>query len=325
MDKDFKPCFNYIRNIEVKESVGNYTVTIKPVGFSHLYNRNLANGTHIHNCYELSVVTCGTGEFIRDGTIYQIKEGDILIEDPGIPHEIRLHSKPDNICSEKLYYAFFLVHIYMTSGNTGFPETSEADMIRSFLCKHLFIKTAQNYIINYLNFMDSYSRECGDNSYGLYNTVKNMVFECLSVLANGKKQLYTVSTPTQTIIDNAISYIIRNLHKRIYIKDIAQNSFTSERNLQLLFRKHLNKSIVEYISIRKIATAESYLKMNYKVSDTCLLVGINDPAQFSRVFKKYMGISPKKYQLLGNTSGMVNGANYFIREKISGLLLSQKK
>lgn len=33
-----------------------------------------------------------------------------------------------------------------------------------------------------------------------------------------------------------------------------------------------------------------------KIQDVCICVGIEDPNYYSRLFKKYMGISPREYQ-----------------------------
>lgn len=63
-----------------------------------------------------------------------------------------------------------------------------------------------------------------------------------------------------------------------------------------MFSKYLNLTPKQYINSRKINLAKVYLKMNYKVSDVSSLVGINDISQFSRLFKKHCGISPKSFQ-----------------------------
>lgn len=62
-----------------------------------------------------------------------------------------------------------------------------------------------------------------------------------------------------------------------------------------------------YISKRKISAAKIMLKSNHTISEVALGLGFSDSSHFSRVFKKYVGASPKQYQLglvdnLNNTS-----------------------
>ncbi|BDP75026.1 hypothetical protein EfmAA96_28110 [Enterococcus faecium] len=56
-------------------------------------------------------------------------------------------------------------------------------------------------------------------------------------------------------------------------------------------------TIYNYISKRKISTAKIMLKSNHTISEVSLGLGFSDSSHFSRVFKKYAGVSPKQYQL----------------------------
>ncbi|HFP8209780.1 TPA: AraC family transcriptional regulator, partial [Enterococcus faecium] len=46
------------------------------------------------------------------------------------------------------------------------------------------------------------------------------------------------------------------------------------------------------------------LKSNHTISEVSLGLGFSDSSHFSRVFKKYAGVSPKQYQL-----GLVDNFN----------------
>ncbi|HFM5596368.1 TPA: helix-turn-helix domain-containing protein, partial [Enterococcus faecium] len=56
-------------------------------------------------------------------------------------------------------------------------------------------------------------------------------------------------------------------------------------------------TIYNYISKRKVSAAKIMLKSNYTISEVSLGLGFSDSSHFSRVFKKYVGVSPKQYQL----------------------------
>ncbi|HAQ0911628.1 TPA: helix-turn-helix domain-containing protein, partial [Enterococcus faecium] len=52
------------------------------------------------------------------------------------------------------------------------------------------------------------------------------------------------------------------------------------------------------------STAKIMLKSNHTISEVSLGLGFSDSSHFSRVFKKYAGVSPKQYQL-----GLVDNFN----------------
>ena len=248
---------------------------------------------HFHNYFELCVVTSGVGEFVHGEQVYPLMEGDVFIANPEIPHEIRL--KGNKVESEELCLVFFQIHISM--GPEKIPESYEEKMLHSFLIQHDIIRKFQNHLFSYLVFLDAYSKAKCIENFGLYNTLKNLALE--SIFALVKTQSSSICSPllSDNVIDKAIQYINANLSRRLYISEISDYSRTSKRNLQYLFQKTLDITVTEYINERKTALAAGYLKMNFKANDVCVLIGIQDPAQFSRLFKKRFGLSPKQYQM----------------------------
>jgi AraC-type DNA-binding domain-containing proteins len=301
--------FNKVIGVKIEEIFGNYLVEIEPGSFCVFDKNTPSNGLHYHNnFYELCYVTGGTGEFVHNGEVIDLHEGDVFIANPEIDHEIRIHSANGSSYVDNLYLVFFRINIYSDTSNPS--ELYEEQIIKEFLLKHSIIGRSQNYLSAYLQFINHYVELNSRINYGVYQTIKSMTIECLSSLIDFHENQFKKPQPSVTIVDRAIRYIGENLHRRIHIREIASNAYTSERNLQHLFRKHMNKSITEYINSRKTSVAAGYLKMNFTVSDVSNLFGINDIAQFSRLFKKYYGVSPKQYQLQYSPSGMVSEASY---------------
>ncbi len=51
------------------------------------------------------------------------------------------------------------------------------------------------------------------------------------------------------------------------------------------------------LNLKKIATAKNKLFLtNFPIKDIAYEVGYNDPLYFTRVFKKYSGVSPKDFR-----------------------------
>ncbi len=259
------------------------------------------NGQHYHSYYELCIITGGTGEYLHGGERYPLGEGDVFIANPGVMHEIRLSRDDSGRGRDNLYLVFF--NVYLQGSLSKIPESFEEEMLSSFLAGHFTVKKSCRHILAYLTFFKTYMEYDSARNYSVWNAAKGMAVDSLFSLVKDKSNQYEgKSFPTESVVESAIRYIAANLSEKLYVGDIAFNTHTSVRNLQHLFKKFLNKPVSEYICERRLTVAAGYLKMNFKVSDVCPLVGINDPAQFSRLFKEFYGISPKKYQMLHSPS-----------------------
>ncbi len=285
--------FNKINEIKIEEILGNYLINIEPGSFCVFDANTPSNGLHYHNFYELCLVTGGSGEFLHGGRIYKVYEGDIFLAEPKTDHEIRIHPA-GNPLQDHLYLVFFRINIHENSNMP--PKLYEEKMLKEFLLKHHIISRSQKQLFTYLHFIGSYAEPDSQIKYGLYQAVKNMALESIFSLADIHETQFQKPVRSVTAVERAVSFIESNLHRRIHTGEIAASAYTSERNLQQLFKKHMKKTITEYINQRRTSIAAGYLKMNFKVSDISNLFGIADVAQFSRLFKKYYGVPPKKYQ-----------------------------
>ena len=301
MDTAIALHFNTLYGIRLQEVIGNYIIQIEPASFCVFDRDNPTNRQHYHNYYELCIVTGGLGEYLHGGEMYTLEEGDVFIANPGVMHEIRLPANDSGKRHENLYLVFFNINIQRSLSKV--PENFEEEMLSSFLASHFTVRKSCRHILSYLSFFKTYMEYNSSKNYSIWNAVKGMALDSLFSLVGDKNNQYKgKSLPSESIVESAIRYISANLSEKLYISDIASNTHTSVRNLQHLFRKYLNKPVGEYICDRRLSVAAGYLKMNFKISDVCTLVGINDPAQFSRLFKLFYGIPPKKYQMLHSPS-----------------------
>lgn len=303
MDNSIAIHFNTLHGIRMQEITGNHIIDIEPVSFCIFDNEMPTNSQHYHNFYELCIVTGGIGEYLHGREKYRLAEGDVFIANPGVMHEIRLLKEETGKRRDNLYLVFFNINIQ--GCNLKKPENYEEERLASFFTYHNIVRKSCRQILSYLSFFKTYMEYNSKISFGVYNAVKGMAMDCLFSLVgdgnnqiDGNKQIIGKANPAASILDTAIKYVNANLSEKLYLKDIAGNSHTSSRNLQLLFQKNIKKTVSEYILDRRMSLAAGYLKMNFRISDVCPIVGINDPAHFSRLFKRFYGISPKKYQMI---------------------------
>jgi len=91
----------------------------------------------------------------------------------------------------------------------------------------------------------------------------------------------------------ALAYISENFHKSIQLTDAAEAASVNAAHLSRLFAKHLGTSFVDYLASLRIAEAERLFKeKRLSVKEAAHAVGFQDPAYFTRIYKKIKGILP---------------------------------
>lgn len=92
-------------------------------------------------------------------------------------------------------------------------------------------------------------------------------------------------------------HIEKNFHKPVYLRDLALAAHISESYLSGLFKKETGVSFTEYLVRFRIGKACEILRNeNTPIVEVARMAGYPDYAHFSRIFKKYQGVSPKNYR-----------------------------
>ncbi|MDP4180515.1 MAG: AraC family transcriptional regulator [Bacillota bacterium] len=100
-------------------------------------------------------------------------------------------------------------------------------------------------------------------------------------------------------IVQCIDYIYDNLNVRITVAILADCVKLNPSYLSCLFKKETGISISMYIQNRKIETAMNMLKYsNYPTSHISSILAFPTQSYFIEVFKKQVGVTPKKYREL---------------------------
>lgn len=121
--------------------------------------------------------------------------------------------------------------------------------------------------------------------------------------------LYTVATSIVTKINQynrqninvtlqkAVDYIHQHYHQSITLQDLADEVYISTYYLSRMFTKELNKNFVDYLSEVRMNEAKRLMEdaslKTYEISER---VGISDAHYFSKLFKKYVGMTPTDYR-----------------------------
>ncbi len=95
-----------------------------------------------------------------------------------------------------------------------------------------------------------------------------------------------------------LNYIRSNYQKELSLEDIALSAGISKQYAMALFRKYTGCTVNEYILTLRMQHAARLLSYgDMRISEISEYLGYSSPAYFSRVFKKYYGVSPLGYTL----------------------------
>ncbi|MDR3542105.1 MAG: PocR ligand-binding domain-containing protein [Desulfosporosinus sp.] len=98
-------------------------------------------------------------------------------------------------------------------------------------------------------------------------------------------------------IQKAAEYMRENFRNKITIEDIAQVVYLSPCYVSRIFKQGLGCTLMEYLTQIRVEKAKTMLKNpKYNVMQVAEESGFEDPAYFTRVFKKLEGITPSRFK-----------------------------
>jgi len=113
-----------------------------------------------------------------------------------------------------------------------------------------------------------------------------------------------ISTPAETtapprgahVVMHVLERLERNFREEFSLKALAKDIGISEKYLCRLFKEYTAKTIVEHLNERRVENACREIATGKSITTAAFDSGFNDVSYFSKVFKKYKGISPSAYK-----------------------------
>lgn len=280
---------NTVSNMRWERNYGRCGLILK-IGALCVFNESFpTNHMHRHSAYEACYIIDGRGEAEYAGDVYPLQDGDLTVVSPDMRHEIR---RTGDDMLRLFYFQFNLQHHDATTPSDGIDR-----MLERFAESHRDHVSGKYHLLSYLHFINSHAIGRPQGDIWVERAVRNFALECIELLAGPTKtDPPERSDAAKDILDNALSYLSSVAHRKVNIDAVAAHCHTSPRNLQLLFRQRLGTTVTDWLSTRRASLAAGELLMGLRVAEVGRRVGIEDPAQFSRFFKRHFGVSPRQYQ-----------------------------
>ena len=99
------------------------------------------------------------------------------------------------------------------------------------------------------------------------------------------------------IAQNAVKYIEENYMEKLKLSDVADHLYVSQWHLSKILNQHVEKSFSDILNQPRIEKAKELLwEPSLRIGDIAEKVGFLDMAHFSRVFKKFTGLSANEFR-----------------------------
>ena len=98
-------------------------------------------------------------------------------------------------------------------------------------------------------------------------------------------------------IRRTLDYIYNNLNRSLTVAELAERENLNAEYFSRLFVNETGKKVSDFITEVKMKTAQNMLAHSeYSILEISMSLGYSSQSFFSTVFKKYCGMTPKKYR-----------------------------
>ena len=256
-----------------------------------------ANGAeHSLDFHDILLVTKGAGYFLLDGEPNQVSPGVVLFTLPGQLREWRLEHALDGAClffSRDLTADFFSDPRFLDGFAFFSPRKPSAALVlepskrRQFLARFASMK-----------------REIAGLRNDAADAMRAQLYEIMVLLNRWYvAQHGLVATPQRgDVVERYVDQIQRSFSRRHRVADYAASLRISPGHLNALCQQTLSTSASVLIRER-IALEARRLLLYSDLSSTQIAdrLGFDDPAYFTRFFRREVGVTPSRFRMRGTS------------------------
>lgn len=261
---------------------------------------------HTHKAVEIIFVIDGYGFMKFDNDIVKIIKNNTLI----IPSEKAHQFYVETNCSCKL------INIHIDFGAIVLDKSNDSISDSDYFTD-LFNSNQEFLMLTDYETVESAMKrivfEMNDKSSNYETLVKLYFCELFILLSrlieeNKKKE----DRASKKYVKQAVRFIEDSLVQDLTVEIISKEVHISPNYLHHIFRDSTGFSVMEYVTMKRIAKSKDLLKSTKKkITEVASLVGLPNSQYFSTLFKRYTDMTPNQYRKLNQ---MLNNRNSNIFE-----------
>ena len=228
--------------------------------------------------YCIEFVAQGKGNLVLSGNTYPLMTGAVFAYGPGVAHDIRC--RPDKPMTK--YFVNFAGPGTLKQFHRPAPRPGEI---------------AQSSAPEHLSEIFEQLIDAGKRESPFRESICRAIGEYLMLrIAESAVPLGTVGTVAFETFQRCREWMDQNYRQVETLEQIASNCNIDEAYICRLFKRYEHQSPWQYILRLKMRDAAHRLQAgDVRVSDVAYEFGFGDPFQFSRTFRRVLGISPRAF------------------------------
>lgn len=246
---------------------------------------------HWHKRKEIYYQAKGERRYFVANKIYTVKEGDIVFIDKYVPHKT---TSVADMPIERFLITF--------PDDCVYPELT-GEMEECFKRTVISVPQASRSAVLKI-FSDMEYDQIENDDYFDFSMKMNLA-RLFIFLGRVIKNTNPIPIETENdAVEKSAVYIFNHFAENLSLEFLADMTHVSSGYLSKKFKYITGMGVNEYINhIRITKAAELLSSGDISVTEVSYKCGFNDSNYFSTVFKKFKGISPKKYSIekRGNT------------------------
>lgn len=106
-----------------------------------------------------------------------------------------------------------------------------------------------------------------------------------------------LSTSSADVVEKARQFAIQNIDKRLSLQEVADYVAMSPSYFSAFFKRETGQNYIDYVNQIKIEHARRLIDTGeYRMNEISSLLGFENAYYFSKVFRRYTGLSPTEYR-----------------------------
>jgi AraC-like DNA-binding protein len=257
--------------------------------------------SHTHPQYEIYYLHHGRCDYLIGNRVYELHSGDAIIMNGMTPHGPMVIDREDEYVRSMFSFYPAIVREYHRA-------LGPLDPLRPFeVLKNRHIRLRGERKAEFeenLRRIDKYynsdSVEFNRFLLAFFDLLWLIYDECRPAMDVERTAADDVGGGSDKArhVQAVISAIERHYREPITLDWLEKRVFMSKHHLSRIFRELTGTTIIDYLYKYRINQAKILFLLNREaaVTDVCREVGFQNISHFSRLFKKFVGLTPEQYR-----------------------------
>lgn len=271
-------------------------------GFNSIYyfefGKDFSHIPEKHDFWEMVYVDNGQITAITNGVGCTLKQGQVIFHEP---MEVHAHISDNRVANNMLVVSFTTssnIMQYFKSKTFTLDKTGKTLL-------SLFLTEAKNALGTVpCNYNDKENLEFRSDVFGSTQLLQCYLTEFLIQLirsGNAVSKNLSMGKESRNIANNSLSeliceYMKENIYSSLTLKEMCLHFMIGKTQFCKIFRENTNQSPMEYYMNLKIKESKKLIReKNLSISQISDILGYSSIHNFSRAFKKEVGMSPTSY------------------------------